>query len=159
MCSCSPRRSSSLQYTIRVDPGLLGILIPPTQVEPKAKRRSFSIEFKRTIVEQAAACSEPGEIGALLRKHGLYSSHLTDWRKEHLRGDLQGYGRLNRGPIAAPKPLPPAVDEQQQRIEQLERENQRLRLRAVKAKALVEFPKKAACLLAAEVLEVRDDVC
>ena len=96
-------------------------LIPPTQVEPKAKRRSFSIEFKRTIVEQAAACSEPGEIGALLRKHGLYSSHLTDWRKEHLRGDLQGYGRLHRGPIAAPKPLPPAVDEQQQRIEQLER--------------------------------------
>ena len=115
--------------------------------------------FKRSIVEQAAACTEPGGIGALLRSKGLYSSQLTDWRREHQAGELTGYGRLRRGPIAPEKPLPPAVDEMQQRIEQLERENQRLRLRAVKAEALVEFQKKAACLLAAEVLEVRDDVC
>ena len=133
--------------------------VAPTQVEPKAKRRVFSIEFKRSIVEQAADCSEPGAIGELLRKNGLYSSHLTLWRREHDQGELQGYGRLRRGPIAPEKPLPPASDELQQRIEQLERDNQRLRLRAVKAESLVEFQKKAACLLAAEVLEVRDDVC
>lgn len=133
--------------------------VPPTQVEPRAKRRVFSIEFKRRIVEQAAACSEPGAIGALLRREGLYSSHLTDWRREYEAGDLQGYGRLRRGPIAPEKPLPPATDELQQRVEQLERENQRLRLRAVKAEALVEFQKKAACLLGADVLELRDDVC
>jgi transposase-like protein len=133
--------------------------VVPTEVEPRAKRRVFSIEFKRSIVEQAAGCSEPGAIGELLRKNGLYSSHLTLWRREHDRGDLQGYGRLRRGPIAPEQPLPPARDELQQRIEQLERDNQRLRLRAVKAEALVEFQKKAACLLAAEVLEVRDDVC
>jgi transposase len=133
--------------------------VPPTQVEPRAKRRVFSIEFKRSIVEQAAECSEPGAIGKLLRSKGLYSSHLTDWRREYEAGDLQGYGRLRRGPIAPEPPLPPATDELQCRIEHLEREVQRLRLRAVKAEALVEFQKKAACLLAAEVLEVRDDVC
>jgi transposase len=134
-------------------------VIPPTQVEPKAKRRVFSIEFKRSVVEQAAACSEPGAIGEVLRKNGLYSSHLTLWRREYDQGELQGYGRLRRGPMAPEKPLPPPTDEMQCRIEQLEREVQRLRLRAVKAEALVEFQKKAACLLAAEVLEVRDDVC
>lgn len=133
--------------------------IPPTQVEPKAKRRVVSIEFKRSIVEQAAACSEPGAIGEVLRSNGLYSWHLTLWRREHDQGDLQGYGRLRRGPIAPEKSLPPATDQLQGRIEQLEREVQRLRLRAVKAEALVEFQKKAALLLAAEVLEVQDDVC
>ena len=133
--------------------------VPPTQVEPKARRRLFSIEYKRSIVEKAAACTEPGDIGQLLRKEGLYSSHLTDWRKEHAAGKLQGYGYLRRGPIAPEKPFAPAKDELQRRVEELVRENQRLRLRAVKAEALVEFQKKAACLLAAEVLEVRDDVC
>ena len=132
---------------------------PPTQVEPRAQRRVFSIEFKRSIVEKAAACSEPGAIGALLRSEGLYSSHLTTWRREHDAGDLQGYGRLRRGPIAPEPPLPSATDQMQNRIEQLERENQRLRLRAVKAEALVEFQKKAACLLGADVQELRDDVC
>jgi transposase-like protein len=133
--------------------------IPPTEVQPRAKRRVFSIEFKRSIVEQAAACSEPGAIGAMLRSKGLYSSQLTDWRREHEAGNLKGYGRLRRGPLAPDKALPAATDEMQQRIEQLERENQRLRLRAVKAEALVEFQKKAACLLGAEVDELRDDVC
>ena len=130
-----------------------------TEVEPRTKRRVFSIQYKRRIVEQADSCTMPGEVGALLRKEGLYSSHLTDWRRERQRGNLEGYGRLRRGPIAKDPPLPPATDEQQRRIEQLERENQRLRLRAIKAEALVEFQKKAACLLGAEVTELSDDVC
>lgn len=130
-----------------------------TEVEPRAKRRVFSIEYKRRIVEQADSCTMPGEVGALLRKEGLYSSHLTDWRRELKRGNLQGYGRLRRGPIAKDPPLAAASDEQQQRIEQLERENQKLRLRAIKAEALVEFQKKAACLLGAEITELRDDIC
>ena len=134
-------------------------MVAPTQVEPRARRRVFSIEFKRSIVEQAAACSEPGAVGKLLRSHGLYSSYLTDWRAEHARGELVGYGRLRRGPVAPEPPIAPASDELQCRIEELERENQLLRLRAVKAEALVEFQKKVGCLLAADVLEARDDVC
>ena len=133
--------------------------IPPTQVRPRAKRRVFSIQYKRSIVEQADACTMPGEVGALLRREGLYSSHLVDWRRQHQAGLLEGYGRLRRGPVAQEKPLAPARDQLQQRIETLERENQRLRLRAVKAEALVEFQKKAACLLGAELTELRDDVC
>ena len=101
-----------------------------TEVEPRTKRRVFSIQYKRRIVEQADSCTMPGEVGALLRKEGLYSSHLTDWRRELQRGNLEGYGRLRRGPIAKDPPLPPARDEQQRRIEQLERENQKLRLYA-----------------------------
>lgn len=112
-----------------------------TQVVPRAKRRVYSIEYKRSIVEKADACAAPGEVGALLRREGIYSSYLTDWRRELERGDLQGYGRLRRGQIRPDKPLPPASDEKQQRIEHLERENQRLRLRAIKAEALVEFQK------------------
>jgi len=132
---------------------------PQTQVQPRPKRRVFSLQYKRSIVEQAAACTRPGEVGALLRREGLYSSHLVDWRRQHDRGELQGYGRLRRGPVAKEKALPKASEAQQRRIEQLERENQRLRLRAIKAEALVEFQKKAACLLGAEVTELRDDVC
>lgn len=116
--------------------------VPPTQVEPRATRRVFSIELKRTIVEQAAACSEPGEPGKLLRSHGLYSSHLVDWRRQYEAGDRQGYGRLRRGPLPQNKPLGSASCELQRRIEQLERKKQRLHLRAVKAEALVEFQKK-----------------
>jgi len=101
----------------------------------------------------------PGEVGALLRREGIYSSYLTDWRREMQSGNLEGYGRLRRGPVAKEPPLPPASDEQQRRIEQLERENHKLRLRAVKAEALVEFQKKAASLLGAEVLELSDDAC
>jgi transposase-like protein len=94
---------------------------PQTQVQPRPTRRVFSLQYKRSIVEQAAACTLPGEVGALLRREGLYSSHLVDWRRQHDRGELQGYGPLRRGPVAQEKALPPAADAQQQRIEQLER--------------------------------------
>lgn len=130
-----------------------------TQAESRAKRRVFSIQYRRSIVEKADACTMPGEVGALLRREGIYSSYLTDWRREMQSGNLEGYGRLRRGPVAKEPPLPPASDEQQRRIEQLERENHKLRLRAVKAEALVEFQKKAASLLGAEVLELSDDAC
>jgi transposase-like protein len=55
--------------------------VPDPKVVPRAKRRRFSAEYKlRTLIE-ADACSEPGQIGALLRREGLYSSHLTTWRR------------------------------------------------------------------------------
>ncbi|MBL9041690.1 MAG: transposase [Myxococcales bacterium] len=61
-----------------------------------ATRRAFSDEFKRSIVEQAAACSKPGEIRELLRTHGLYSSHLTDWRRSMARADHRVSGLAHR---------------------------------------------------------------
>ena len=111
-----------------------------------ARQRAY---WARQRAKQLAAPSTPGVcFNAHLRRH-----------KMCIRDSLEGYGRLRRGPIAKDPPLPPARDEQQRRIEQLERENQKLRLRAIKAEALVEFQKKAACLLGAEVTELSDDVC
>lgn len=128
-------------------------MVPPTQVEPRAQRRRFTLEYKRSIVEQAAACSEPGAVGALLRKEGLYSSHLVDWRRQLTQGQLGGSGHRSRGPNAKP-----GADAKDQRIAQLEREVAKLRLRATKAEATVEFQKKCALLLAADLTELPGDV-
>ena len=74
-----------------------------TEVTEKARRRAFTVEYKRKIVKEAEACRGPGEIGALLRREGLYSSHLTTWRQARDRGELApGTATKKRGPKAAP---------------------------------------------------------
>ena len=112
----------------------------PTEVSPKARRRSFSTEYKRRILREADACKQPGQIGALLRREGLYSSHITDWRVARERGDLAG-DTLPRGP--APKP----VDACDARIAELERENLRLQHRVKRAESIIDLQKKVAELL------------
>ena len=72
--------------------------VPSAAVPEKPKRRSFTAAFKARIVEEADACTEPGEIGALLRREGLYSSHLVDWRREYRTGALEGLAKRRRGP-------------------------------------------------------------
>lgn len=69
---------------------------PEPEVVPKAKRRSFSLAYKRQILEEADDC-EHGEVGALLRREGLYSSHLTRWRRARARGELAGTSGKKRG--------------------------------------------------------------
>ncbi len=112
----------------------------PTEVSPKARRRSFSAEYKRRILREADACKQPGQIGALLRREGLYSSHITDWRVARERGDLAG-DTLPRGP--APKP----VDARDARIAELERENLRLQYGVKRAESIIDLQKKVAELL------------
>src|SRR4051812_485136 len=73
-----------------------------TEVSEKAKRRTFTAEYKRQIVKEADACKAAGEVGALLRREGLYSSHPTTWRAAPDRGELApGAVTKNRGPRAA----------------------------------------------------------
>jgi transposase-like protein len=115
--------------------------VPPTEVTPKAKRRSFTAEYKRRIVKEADACTDLGEIGALLRREGLYSSHLVDWRRSVREGELAGAAPKKRGPRAKQH------DKRDARIAELERENAKLRTRAEHAEALVEVQKKVAELL------------
>jgi transposase len=67
-------------------------------VPPRPKRRTFSAAYKARIVEEADACTEPGEIGALLRREGLYSSHLVDWRRQYRGGALRALSERRRGP-------------------------------------------------------------
>lgn len=112
----------------------------PTEVTPKARRRSFTAEYKRRILREADACKQPGQIGALLRREGLYSSHLTEWRVARERGDLAGETKP-RGP----KPKP--VDPHEARVRELERENARLEARLKRAEAIIDLQKKVAELL------------
>ena len=114
------------------------------EVVAKAKRRRFTVTYKRQVVEKAARCTKPGELGALLRREGLYSSHLAAWRAAQARGELANEGSKRRGPQAKTSPR------EVKRILQLERENRRWRARAERAEALVEVQKKLSALLHAD---------
>ena len=118
-------------------------VVPPTEVRPKAKRRAFSAEFKRRILAEAEACTETGAIGALLRREGLYSSHLTEWRAVRARGELEALAPKRRGPEAAP--VPNARDRE---VDDLKRQLAKATIRAERAEALIEIQKKVAALLA-----------
>lgn len=117
------------------------------EVLAKAKRRRFSQEYKRRILREADRCNKPGELGALLRREGLYSSSLSTWRAARDRGELGGEGTRKRGPQARPP------DPGSKRIAELERENRRLLQRAERAEALVEVQKKLAELLGIDLPE------
>ncbi len=123
-----------------------GGLLSSSEVEvvAKAVRRRFTAEYKLRILREAEGCDGRGEIGALLRREGLYSSNLTQWRKQRERGELEGLSR-KRGPL--PKPRDPLAD----KVRVLERENARLKLRAERAEGLVELQKKVSEVLGIEL--------
>jgi transposase len=117
---------------------------PDPEVPASAKRRAFTAEFKRRVLAEADACG-PGEIGAVLRRHGLYSSHLTTWRRARERGELAGLTPRKRGRKATAKN--PLADE----VARLERALRRMTARAERAEGLVEVQKKLAALLGEEL--------
>jgi transposase len=112
-----------------------------TEVPEKARRRAFTVEYKRKIVKEAESCKGPGEIGALLRREGLFSSHLTTWRQARDRGELApGAATKKRGPKAA------SVDPRDKKIAELERQIAKVTTRAERAEAIAEIQKKLAAL-------------
>jgi transposase-like protein len=111
------------------------------EVSDKAARRQFTAKYKQEILQKADACKQSGEIGALLRSEGLYSSHLTTWRKARERGELAGLAPKKRGR----KPSPP--DPRDRELTDLRRQLARATARAERAEALVEVQKKLAQLL------------
>lgn len=115
--------------------------VPEVEVVAKPTRRRFPAEYKRRILREADACTEPGAIGALLRREGLYASNLTTWRAQRERGELAGLTPKKRGP--APKPKNPLAA----KVAALEREVTRYKVRAERAEALVDLQKKVAELL------------
>lgn len=114
---------------------------PDPEVVPKARRRRFTAEFKLRILREADACTKPGQVGALLRREGLYSSHLTEWGRLRDKGFLETAGSTRRGRKAKP------VDPSAKRLAELERENQRLSEKLRKAEIIIEFQKKVQALL------------
>lgn len=114
---------------------------PETEVTEKAKRRRYTAEYKARILREADGCTKPGELGALLRREGLYSSHLTSWRAQAARGELAGLEPKKRGP----KPKP--VDPRDKQLAALERENAKLQRRLEHAEAIIAVQKKVSQLL------------
>src|SRR5450756_309886 len=111
---------------------------PDPEVPATVQRRRFPAEYRLRILKQADACKKPGELGALLRREGLYSSLLTNWRRQREQGALQDMRGRRRGP------KPRLVDP---RVKQLEAENHRLQRKLQRAETIITLQKKVAEIL------------
>ena len=109
--------------------------MPNTEVVAKAKRKQFTAAEKLRILREVDACQGSGEVGALLRREGIYSSYLTTWRKQRELGELDGLTPHKRGP----KPDPQAIE-----LAKLRRENARLQERLRQAELIISVQKKVA---------------
>jgi len=110
-------------------------------VSEKPVRRRFTAEYKLRMLREADCCTEPGQLGALLRREGLYSSHLTTWRQQREEGTLAGLAPKRRG--RKPSPEAPVVAEN----ERLKRENERLTAKLRQAETIIEVQKKLSEIL------------
>jgi len=96
---------------------------PDPEVASKPTRRQFTARYRLRILEEAERCTEPGEVGRLLRREGLYSSHLTAWRKARRNGSLQGLSPKKRGAKPSERnPLDAKVRELEAQVARLEKE-------------------------------------
>lgn len=111
------------------------------EVPEKPVRRRFDAAYKLRILEEADRCTQPGELGQLLRREGLYSSHLSTWRRQREEGTLQGLQPKKRGRKAKRK------DRLATENEQLRRENERLAQRLRQAETIIEVQKKVSEML------------
>jgi len=111
---------------------------PDPEVSERAKRRRFTAEYKLRVLREADGCKGDGDLGALLRREGLYSSHLALWRRQRDEIAKAGLKARKRGP------KPKAVDS---RVKQLERENARLQRQLEQAETIIDFQKKLSKLL------------
>ena len=128
---------SHKQSSISSPNGSEPVTHPEPEVVPKAIRRAFSADYKLRIVEEADRCTEYGEIGALLRREGLYSSHLTAWRRQREAGVLQGMAPKKRGRKAS-------WGAHEIEIAALRRENERLQKKLEQAELIIGAQKKLA---------------
>jgi transposase len=114
------------------------------EVLPQTKRRVYSSKYKLDVLKQADALADTGEIVALLRREGLYYSHLSTWRRQREQGTMNGLTPKKRGP----KPDPDR--DARRRIAQLEKENRRLADRLEKAELIIDVQKKISRILGIE---------
>jgi transposase len=122
---------------------------PDPQVQAKATRRRFTAEFKLKVLREADRCSKPGETGALLRRHGIYSSLLSVWRREREQAAKDGLARTRGRRKAQVNPLA-------SRVSQLEREKRDVEQRLQRAELIIEIQKKASALLGIPLNSLED---
>ena len=112
--------------------------MPDPEVRPSFRRRRFSAEYKLGILAEADYCTEPGQLGSLLRREGLYSSHLSQWRRQRRAGQLESLQPQKRGRKA---------DLQAAEMSGLQRDNERLKAQLARAELIIEAQKKLCQLL------------
>jgi transposase len=115
--------------------GQLKADVPDPEVIPPVQRRRFTATYKQGILEEAERCTQPGELGALLRREGLYASHLTRWRAQRRAGQLEPQKRGRK------------ADPQAAELARLQRENQRLKAQLERAELIIDAQKKLCQLL------------
>ena len=127
-------------------PAMKDAVRPNPEVVVKAQRRQFTAEYKKRILAEADSAHEPGAIGALLRREGLYSSHLTHWRQQR---DL-GLAQHRRGPKPKHDPL-------SEEVRKLRQQNDRLTQRLARAELIIDVQKKVSSLLGISLATVDND--
>ena len=136
------------QPTLKTSNGAASTIVSPsiasttatTEVIPKAKRRTFNVAYKQQILQAADACPS-GHLGALLRREGLHSSHLTTWRRQRNRGEL------------APRKRGKKADSQAKKVAQLQRQNERLQAKLTQAETIISVQKKLCTLFGLPVAD------
>ncbi len=113
---------------------------PDPEVLAQPKRRQFTAAYKARIIEESQSCTESGQIGALLRREGLYSSALTQWRRQYQNGALQGLKDDKRGRKRT-------RDARDRELECLRRENERLSKKLSQAELIIDIQKKVSAML------------
>ncbi len=124
---------------------------PDSEVLEKPRPRQFTFSYKLKILEEADRCLVPGSLGALLRREGLYRSHLSNWRRQKNAGELSGISASKRGRKA--KPFNPLSGQ----VEKLEKENNRLRRELEKASMIIDVQKKISMLLEIPLIEIDNE--
>lgn len=114
------------------------VVANPERAQGRAKRRQHTAEYKLRILREVDECKGKGEVGALLRREGLYSSLVSKWREQHERGGLTGLSGHRRGP---------KVDANAVELARLQRENKRLQEKLQRAELIIDVQKKVARLL------------
>ena len=143
---------SHKQSSISSSNGSEPVVQPEPEVVPKATRRSFSAAYKLRIVEEADQCTERGQIGALLRREGLYSSQLATWRRLRDEGGLQALAPKTRGRKAS-------QDAREVEIDALRRENERLHKHLQQAELIIGAQKKVAAAFEHTVTVCEEEIC
>ncbi len=111
---------------------------PETEVVAKAKRRQYSAGYKLKLLQEIEGCERKGDIGAILRREGVYSSMLKKWKEQRENGSLEGLAGQKRGPKVAPLA---------EELASAKRENERLRERLARAELIIDVQKKVSQLL------------
>ena len=124
--------------------------VPDSEVIARPRRRSFTAEYRRSILEQADAAHDAGAVGLLLRREGLYSSHLATWRRQRKQGGIDALTPKKRGPKVVVSPL---VKENRELLAA----NARLTKKLKNAELIIEVQKKVAALLGNPIPNIQID--